>query len=68
MVRSIIETNGSLDIGGNVLGQYFQGLIDNVRIYNLALGQGAIHTDMITPVSAASALPVANAGPATSEA
>jgi PKD repeat protein len=62
---SIIETNGTLDIGGNSLwGQYFQGLIDNVRIYNQALGLSAIRADMFTPVSGTSTTPVGNAGPA----
>src|SRR5258708_24279880 len=41
-----------LQIGGdNLLGQYFLGAIDDVRIYNGALSQSAIQTDMNTPVT-----------------
>ena len=47
----IDESNGALQIGGNsVWGQYFKGLIDNVRVYNKALSQSQIQTDMTTPV------------------
>ena len=38
-------------IGGDALyGQYFTGLIDEVRIYNTALTPAQIQTDMNTPV------------------
>jgi hypothetical protein len=48
---NIVETNGVLRIGGDsIWGEYFAGLIDNVRIYNVALSQTAIQTDMNTPV------------------
>ena len=41
-----------LQIGGDSLhGQYFQGLIDEVRVYNRALSQAEIQADMHTPVS-----------------
>jgi PKD repeat protein len=51
MSGNILETNGVLRIGGDsVWGEYFQGLIDNVRIYNVALTQAALQTDMNTPV------------------
>jgi len=47
-----IEVNANpLWIGGNTYSEYFQGLIDEVRIYNRALNQTAIETDMATPVS-----------------
>ena len=48
-----IQTNSSpVRIGGNVpYGQFFQGLIDEVRIYNRALSQTEIQTDMNTAVS-----------------
>lgn len=38
-------------IGGNTAyGEYFQGLIDEVRVYNRALSQTEIQTDMNTPL------------------
>ena len=44
-----------LRIGGNTIwGEYFQGQIDEVRVYNRALSQGEIQTDMVTPISGAS--------------
>ena len=40
-----------LRIGGNAIwGEYFSGLIDEVRIYNRALTPTEIQTDMNTPV------------------
>jgi chitodextrinase len=48
---SIVTSTGALRIGGNtVWGEYFQGLIDEIRIYNRALTAGEIQTDMTTPV------------------
>ena len=44
-------SNGALRIGGNaVWGEYFKGLIDEVRIYNRALSTAEIQTDMTTPI------------------
>ena len=44
-------TSGALRIGGNsVWGEYFRGLIDEVRIYNRALTAAEIQTDMTTPI------------------
>ena len=41
-----------LRIGGNtVWGEYFQGQIDEVRVYNRALSPSEIQTDMVTPIS-----------------
>src|SRR5206468_596426 len=38
-------------MGGNSpYGEYFQGLIDEVRIYNRALAQAEIQADMTTPI------------------
>jgi hypothetical protein len=54
-----------LRIGGNAIwGEYFAGLIDEVRIYNRALSPGEIATDMNTPVggSPVNTAPSANAG------
>jgi fibronectin type 3 domain-containing protein len=48
---SINTSSGVLRIGGDSLwGEYFNGLIDNIRIYNNALTQAQIQTDMNTPV------------------
>jgi len=42
----------SLRIGGNTIwGEYFQGQIDEVRVYNRALTQSEIQTDMVTPIA-----------------
>ncbi len=52
---SIIASNGVLRIGGNgVWGEYFRGLIDEVRIYNRALTAMEIQTDMNTAVGGGS--------------
>jgi hypothetical protein len=48
-----IQTPGSnpLWIGGNVpYGEYFRGVIDEVRVYSRALSAGEIQTDMATPL------------------
>jgi regulation of enolase protein 1 (concanavalin A-like superfamily) len=47
-----IATSGNpLQIGGDgFYGQYFAGIIDEVRIYNRALSAGEIGMDMTTPV------------------
>jgi VCBS repeat-containing protein len=48
---SMVVTTGALTIGGNSLGiGYFQGLIDDVRVYNRALTPLEIQTDMTTAV------------------
>jgi hypothetical protein len=48
-----IETNNNpLWIGGNQpYGEYFNGTIDDVRIYNRALTQPDIQADMNAPVN-----------------
>ncbi len=49
---SINVTTGALRIGGNsVWSEWFNGLIDEVRIYNHALTQSEIQTDMNTPIA-----------------
>ena len=41
-----------MQIGGDSLyGQYFAGLIDEVRVYNTALSATQIQTDQTTPVN-----------------
>jgi O-glycosyl hydrolase len=48
---NITTSTGALRIGGNaVWGEYFSGLIDEVRIYNRALSAAEIQTDMTTPI------------------
>ena len=51
---SLSPTIGTLQIGGSQFGEYFKGLIDEVRIYNKALNDTEIQTvyqqDIATPV------------------
>ena len=48
---AIQATDSPLWIGGNnPYGEYFQGLIDEVRVYNRALTQADIQADMNAPV------------------
>ena len=52
---SIQNSSMGVHIGGNtVWGEYFQGQIDEVRIYNRALSQSEIQTDMVTPIGSGS--------------
>jgi hypothetical protein len=49
---SVTPTTGALRIGGNgIWSEWFQGLIDEVRIYNRALTQTEIQTDMGNPLT-----------------
>jgi concanavalin A-like lectin/glucanase superfamily protein len=52
-VSGAIKTStGALRIGGNsIWGEYFSGLIDEVRLYNRALSATEIQADMARPVS-----------------
>ena len=51
MSGSIATSNGPLRIGGNSLwGEFFQGRIDEVRVYGRTLTQTEIQNDMNTPV------------------
>ena len=48
---SILTSTNALQIGSDSLyGQYFNGLIDEVRIYNTALSAAQIQTDMATAI------------------
>jgi fibronectin type 3 domain-containing protein len=50
---SIVVSGSPLRIGGNALwGEYFTGRIDEARIYNRALSQAEIQTDMNTAIIA----------------
>jgi hypothetical protein len=50
-VTAIKASTGNLRIGGNsIWGEFFSGLIDDVRIYNRALAATEIQTDMATGV------------------
>jgi len=48
---SLVQTSSALRIGGNALfGEWFQGVIDDVRVYARALASTEIQTDMQTAV------------------
>jgi hypothetical protein len=48
---NLIASTGALRIGGNnVWGEFFSGLIDDVRVYSRALSLAEIQADMQTPV------------------
>jgi Concanavalin A-like lectin/glucanases superfamily/Domain of unknown function (DUF1929)/Bacterial Ig domain/Glyoxal oxidase N-terminus/Fibronectin type III domain len=52
MTGSMVSSSGALRIGGNsVWGEYFQGQIDEIRIYNRALSQAQIQVDMTKPIA-----------------
>ena len=54
---SIKTSAGVLRIGGNsIWGEYFSGLIDEVRIYNRALAASEIQSDMNAAVAAPTAM------------
>ena len=45
-------SSNPLQIGGDsIFGQYFQGTIDEVRVYNQALSAAQIQSDMVTPIT-----------------
>ncbi len=55
---AVLVSSGVLRVGGNsIWGEYFQGVIDNVRIYNRALTQTELLVNMSTPVTTASSPP-----------
>ena len=52
---SMATSTDPLQIGGDdVYGQYFHGIIDEVRVYNVALTAAQIQSDMNTPIGIAS--------------
>ncbi len=49
---SIVTSTSALKIGGNAIwGEYFAGLIDEVRVYNRALAATEIQADMNRPIT-----------------
>src|SRR5712691_1746630 len=57
---SIAASSGQLSIGGDsVWGEYFNGRIDNVRIYSRALSATELAADQATPVTAPTPPPTA---------
>lgn len=61
---NMVTSTGALRIGGNSLfGEFFMGIIDNVRIYDRAVSQSEIFTDMITPVGGPAATPTPGVTP-----
>lgn len=55
---SQLNSSVNANIGRRTGGFYFNGIIDEVRIYNRALSQAEIQTDMNTPVGGSAARPV----------
>jgi len=52
LVGSVLDSTQPLEIGSDhIFGQYFQGLIDEIRVYNVALPQSQIQSDMATPLT-----------------
>jgi len=48
---SMVASTGVLRLGGNsVWGEWFAGVIDEVRVYNRTLTQAQVQTDMNTPI------------------
>ncbi|AGA31260.1 DUF4082 domain-containing protein [Singulisphaera acidiphila] len=69
LAGTIITSNNALRIGGNTIwGEYFNGLIDEVRVYNRALAPSEIQVDMNTPIGGGSGALMATAAPAVSSA
>jgi fibronectin type 3 domain-containing protein len=63
---SLASSNSPLRIGGNgIWGEYFSGLIDEVRVYNRALSAAEIQQDMNTAISNPDAVPPSAPGTLT---
>jgi hypothetical protein len=57
---SLDQSDGELRIGGDAIwGEYFDGRIDEVRVYDRVLGQAEVAADMETPIQTPKAGPVA---------
>src|SRR6185437_16551675 len=63
---SILTSTSPLKIGGNAIwGEYFNGMIDEVRVYNRALSAGEITTDMNSSISSPDSIPPSTPGTLT---
>ena len=52
LTGSAVVSTGALKIGGNAIwGEWFAGLIDEVRLYNRALTPTQLQTDMNSPIT-----------------
>ena len=52
LTGSMPNSTGPLQLGGNTIwAEWFQGQIDDVRVYNRALSASELQTDMNTPVA-----------------
>src|SRR5262249_48254963 len=61
---NIAVSTNALQIGSDsAFGQYFSGTIDEVRIYNVALSQSQIQSDMATPIGSGGSLPAVSLNP-----
>ncbi len=60
---SQLNSSVNVNIGRRLAGYYFNGIIDEVRIYNRALSQSEIQTDMNNPIAAPT--PTATVTPTT---
>jgi hypothetical protein len=61
---ALSSSTNPLGIGGDsIFGQYFSGLIDEVRVYNIALPPSQIQADMFAPLGAA--IPVVTFSPSS---
>jgi O-glycosyl hydrolase len=62
----LTTTSDPLRLGGDFDKEYFTGVLDEIRVYNRALSQSEIQTDMATPLSAATPIvSLTNPGPGT---
>ena len=60
---NLATSTNPLQIGGDSLyGQNFTGMIDEVRVYNVALTQAQIQSDMNTPIGTTTPLPIVSLG------
>src|SRR5690349_17118115 len=60
---AMVSSSGALRIGGNaVWGEYFQGLIDEVRVYSRALSAAEIQSDMNKSAAADTQAPTTPTG------
>jgi hypothetical protein len=58
---NMLTSTGALRIGGNTIwGEYFNGLIDEVRVYNTSRTAAQVTTDMNTPVGGGSGAQLAD--------